>query len=125
MKGLDNHYVLWYNILVQKDRKEGIKKKMEKKIYSEKTEYGERIVIDYGAYKTVVDVEDGDKSGTGDDRIYIAHERKDGDIVDLSRVCVNSQGYIIDRFWDNTVEDTATIWFNDIYENEDEDWEEE
>lgn len=87
---------------------------MEKKIYTERTEYGQRIVIDYGTYKTVVDVEDGDKSGTGDDRIYVAHECKDGDIVDLSRVCINDQGYIIDRFFDGNVEDTETAWFDEI-----------
>ena len=94
---------------------------MAKKIYTEQTEYGQRIVIDYGTHKTVVDVEDGDKSGMGDDRIYVAHECKDGDIVDLSRVCINNQGYIIERFWDNTIEDAATILFDDF----DEDWEEE
>ena len=90
---------------------------MEKKIYTERTEYGQRIIIDYGTHKTVVDVEDGDKSGTGDDRIYVAHECNDGDIVDLARVAVNDEGYIVDTFWDDNVEYSETYWYNDIDEN--------
>ena len=98
-----------------------------KKIYTEETAEGTRVVIDYGSYKTYVDVEDSEKTGLGDDRVYIAHECTDGDMVDIACVAVNNQGYIVDTYWNGDVEYSETIWFEDIDETfgEDEESEEE
>ena len=95
---------------------------MEKKIYTEQTEYGQRIVIDYGTHKTVVDVEDGDKSGMGDDRIYISHQCKNGDIVDLTRVTKDDESYIAEILWCNDFAEYAEVFMIDDI---DEEWGEE
>ena len=107
--------MVYYNCPQERTERKDIK--MEKKIYTEETGYGQRIVIDYGTHKTIVDVEDSNIRGLDGDRIYIAHECNDGDIVDLARIAVNTEGYIIDTFIDGNVEYTETYWYNDIDEN--------
>jgi hypothetical protein len=101
---------------------------MAKKIYTEQTEYGQRIVIDYGTHKTVVDVEDGDKSGMGDDRVYIAHECSDGEMIDITRVSIEEDKYITDTYtkeeadveynYDGTITYMAKAYFEDFEESE-------
>ena len=95
---------------------------MEKKIYTEKTECGQRIVIDYGTHKTVVDVEDSDKSGMGGDRIYVSHQCKNGDIVDLTRVTKDDESYIAEILWCNDFAEYSEVFMIDDI---DEDWGEE
>ena len=90
---------------------------MEKKIYAEQTEYGQRIVIDYGDRQTWIDIEDGDKSGMGDDRIYVAHACKSGDLVDVARVTVTEDEYIIGAFLNGSIVEEYSTYIENI-----EDW---
>lgn len=102
---------------------------MAKKIYTERTEYGQRIVIDYGDRQTWIDVEDGDKSGMGNDRIYISHECKDGEMIDIARISVEDDKYITDTYtkedanveyaYDGTMTYTTKAYFDDFEESED------
>ena len=87
---------------------------MAKKIYTERTEYGQRIIIDYGGRQTWIDVEDGDKSGMGDDRIYIAHECKDGDMVDVARVTVTDNEYIVGAFFNGSIVEEYSTYIENI-----------